>query len=293
MVAAALAPILFLDTALRNGWGREFFTVEPPYVPGSGVAGEVVAVGDGVDDGWQGRTVVGHTGQTGGYAERAVVATEALVAVPDGVDLRAAAALMHDGRTALGLADRVPLDPQQRVLVMGAGGGLGLLLVQLAHAAGAQVLGAARGERKLALARESGADVTVDYSAPDWVDQVREATGGAGVSVVFDGVGGGLGRAAFELTARGGRVSTHGAPSGAFAAIDSEEAARREVTVTGIDRAQFTPEVSRQLVERALDGALAGRLRPVVGQTFPLAEAAAAHTRIEAREAVGKTLLVV
>jgi NADPH2:quinone reductase len=128
-------------------------------------------VGEGVDPGWAGRRVITHTGEhggQGGYAQKAVARADALIPVPGSVGPREAAALLHDGPTALGLADGALLRPGQWVLVLGAGGGMGLLLVQLARAAGAQVIGAARGQRKLDLVRELGADAVADYSEPGW-----------------------------------------------------------------------------------------------------------------------------
>jgi len=290
VIDVSVAPVLMLETQIRRGWGGEYFTVKPPYVPGSGVAGEVISVGEGVDAGWAGRRVVSDT-DGGGYAERAVAPAEGLIPVPDGLGLPEAAALLHDGRTALRLAEVAPMQPGEWVLVVAAGGGLGILLVQLAHAAGARVIGAARGERKLDLAQELGAEVVVDYSEPGWPERVREATGGTGPDVVFDGVGGQIGRAAFEVTARGGRISAHGAPSGGFAEIDSQEAQRRGVTVSGIEQVQLAPADAKRLGERALSAA--GRIRPVIGQTFPLERAADAHAAIEARDVIGKTLLLV
>jgi NADPH2:quinone reductase len=100
------------------------------------------------------------------------------------------------------------------VLVEAAAGGVGGLLVQLARAAGARVVGAARGPQKLDLAKELGAEAVVDYAEPGWPERVREATGGSGPDVVLDGVGGQIGREAFGVTARGGRFSLHGAGSG-------------------------------------------------------------------------------
>lgn len=291
VVDVSVAPVLFVETQIRRGWGREYFAVKPPYVPGVGMAGQVISVGEGVDPGWVGRQVVATT--TGGYAEQTVIPAEGLIPVPDGLGLREAAALLHDGTTALGLAEGARIRPGEWVLVVAVGGGLGILLVQLAHAAGARVIGAARGKRKLDLARELGADAVVDYSEPDWPERVREATGGAGPDVVFDGVGGQIGRAAFEVTARGGRFSRHGAPSGAFAAIDPQEAKRHGVTVRGIEHVQFAPADAKRLAERALSEAAAGRIRPVIGQTFPLERAADAHAAIEARGVIGKTLLLI
>jgi NADPH2:quinone reductase len=286
------ADVLFVETMVRRGWGREYFPVEPPYVPGDGVAGQVISVGKGVDPGWVGRKVVTRTGERGGYAEQAVVGVRGLIPVPDGLGLREAAALIHDGNTAMALAEAVPIRSGEWVLVVAAAGGMGVLLLQLARAAGARVIGAARGKRKLDLATELGADVVADYSEPDWAERVLQVSGGAGPDVVFDGVGGEIGRAAFEVTARGGRFSAHGAPSGEFAMIDPHEAERRGITVSGIEQVRLSPTDALPLAERALSEAAAGRIRPIIGQAFPLERAADAHAAIEARDVVGKTLLL-
>jgi NADPH2:quinone reductase len=295
VVAVAAADVLSLDVMIRSGAAAAFFPVRPPYVPGNGVAGEVADVGAGVDRAWVGRRVVAHTGAhggSGGYAQRAVVPVEALVPVPAGLDAPRAAALLHDGATALGLLDGIGIRPKERVLVTAAAGGMGLLLVQLASAAGAQVVAAARGRRKLDLAVGHGAHAAVDYAEPDWPRRVVAAMGGAAPDVVFDGAGGGIGLDAFGIVADGGRFSAHGAPSGGFAPIDQDDARRRGVTVRGIDRVQFPPAERAALVARALDEGATGRLSPVIGQTFPLERAADAHAAIAARAAVGKTLLL-
>jgi len=292
VIDVSVAPVLTLDTQVRSGWGREWFPIQLPYIPGAGVAGEVSSVGEDVDPDWIGRRVVTDT-DGGGYAERAVALVEGLIPVPDGLGLSEAAALLHDGRTAMGLTENAGIQPGEWVLITAAGGGLGSLLVQLTHAAGARVIGAARGREKLDLARQLGAEVVVDYSEPDWAQQVREATGGAGADVVLDGVGGDIGRAAFEVTVCGGRFSAHGAPSGDFADIDSQEAQRRGVRVRGIEQAQFAPTDVKRLAERVMSEAVAGRVRPVIGQTFSLEQATDAHAAIEARKVIGKTLLVI
>jgi len=121
---------------------------------------------------------------------------------------------------------------------------------------------------------------------------VRKVIGDAGFDVVFDGVGGTVGAAAFGLTAPGGRFSAHGAPSGGFADIDAQAAQALGVTVRGIEQVQFAPAESKRLAERALSEAAAGRLRPVIGQTFPLERAAEAHAAMEARVVLGTTLLL-
>ncbi|MQA84873.1 MAG: zinc-binding dehydrogenase [Streptosporangiales bacterium] len=294
VVAVSVVDALFVDTQIRRGLGGEHFAVRPPYVPGGGVAGTVTAVGEGADAGWIGRSVAAHTGGGGGYGgytEQTLAPAEELIPVPDGLGLQEAAALLHDGNTALGLLETTGARAGEWVLVTAAGGGLGILLVQLAHAAGARVVAAARGKQKLDLVAELGADVAVDYSEAGWSERVREATGGTGVDVVFDGAGGEIGAAAFEIVAPGGRFSAHGAPGG-FTQIDRHEAERRGVTVRGIEQVQGLGASARRRVERALAEATAGRIRPVIGQTFPLERAADAHAAIEAREVIGKTLLL-
>jgi NADPH2:quinone reductase len=293
VVGVAVVDTLFVETQIRSGGMGGYFDVEPPYVPGGGIAGRVLSTGEGVDPGWTGRRVVAATGAQGAYAERVAVPAEALVPVPDGLDLPGAAALVHDGVTALGVFEAARVRSGEQVLVTGASGGMGFLLVQLAHAAGAWVAGTARGARKADLVRDLGADAVIDPSEEGWAERVRELTGGAGADVVFDGVGGRIGGEAFGATARGGRFSAHGAPTGGFAAISPEQAEEQGVSLRGIRDVQFAPGEARRLTARALAEAAAGRLRPVVGRTFPLERAAGAHAAIEARDVVGKTLLMV
>lgn len=296
VVDVAAAEVLFLDTQLRSGSFRDYFPVQPPYVPGTGVVGTVHSVGTGVDPGWVGRRVVAGTAKEGEYvgggcAERAAVPAGEVFEVPAGVDLSEALSGLHDGLMALSLAEKAALQPGELVLVTAAGGSLGVWLVPLAHAAGAQAIAAARGERKLQHARQRGADVAVDYSETGWTERVREATDGSGVDVVFDGAGGQLGRSAFDVTAAGGRFFSYGAASGDVADIDAREAERRQVTVFGIED-EITAEDWMRLAKQALSELAAGRIKPVIGQTLPLERAADAHAAIAARDVIGKTLLV-
>ncbi|TQM15880.1 zinc-binding dehydrogenase [Pseudonocardia kunmingensis] len=293
VVGVRVADTLWVETMVRRGDGRGFWPQTPPYVPGNAVAGQVVSVGDGVDPGWVGRAVVARTGGTGGYAERVAVPATELVPVPDDVDLQVAAALLHDGVTALALLEVTRITAGDRVLVVGASGGLGIASVQLAKARGATVVATARDERKIARVRELGPDAVIDSEAPDWVEQARAALGGTGATVVLDNIGGAVGEAAFALVSPSGRFSAHGTPSGGFAEADPAEAQRRGVTLTGIGEVQLSDEDVRRLTARALAEAAAGRIVPVVGQTHPLAEAADAHAGIEARTVFGKTLLTV
>jgi NADPH2:quinone reductase len=152
---------------------------------------------------------------------------------------------------------------------------------------GTRVVAAAGGARKLDLCSSLGAELTADYTEPGWADRVRADAGG--VDVAFDGVGGEIGRAAFELLRPGGRLLVYGLAGGSFTAVSDEEAAVRGVSV--IRGAPLTPAQMVELIRAALAETAAGRLHPVIGQTFALEDAAAAHAAIEARATVGKTLL--
>jgi NADPH:quinone reductase len=288
LIDVAHADTIFVETQIRAGWGRDFFTVAPPYVPGGGVSGTVTALGPGVPEEWLGRRVASFV--QGSYVSRAVAGTGAVTVVPDGLDLLTAAALVHDGVTAAGLIETTGLSVGDRVLILGASGGMGTLLVQLAAGRGAHVVALARGPEKLSLVRELGARVAVDGSSPDWPGQAREALGGA-ADLVLDGVGGTLGAKAFPLTADGGRFSAHGAPTGGFTPVDAEEAGRRGVRLFGIEHVQFPAADARRLRAYALEEAASGRLRAVVGKVFPLERAGEAHAAVEERQVVGKVLL--
>lgn len=287
LVEVAFANITFVETQFRaKGFGPP---VDLPTIPGNGVGGFVRAVDPAGDPGLIGRRVVTTTGGSGGYAQLVAVPTDGLIDVPVGVELDTAVALLADGRTALLLIDAVAPTPGDRVLVEAAAGGLGSLLVQLARGTGARVVAAAGGARKVAVARDLGAEVVVDYLEPEWATEVERAMGS--LTAVFDGVGGEIAHSAFGLLERGGRMISFGAASGSFAGIPAEEADARGVQLLSLPRP--SPEQMKASTERALAEAAAGRLHPLIGQRFPLDRAADAHAAMEARQAIGKTLLEV
>lgn len=290
VVGLAAADVIFLDTLLRGGWGTDIFPVQPSYVPGNGGSGTVLSVGPDVDPAWVGRRVLVRT--LGGYAEQVAVPVADLVPVPEELGFSEAAALLHDGATAMGLVEEARFEKGEWVLVAAAAGGAGSLLVQLARDAGARVIAAARGARKLALARDLGAEVTVDYSEAGWVQRVRDATGGLGVDVALDGAGGALGKEVFTTVAAGGRFVTYGTSDG-FADIDPQEAEQRRVQV--IDSLGSGPPdaaTARGRIVQALALAVEGRITPSIGATYPLERAADAHTALAERTTVGKSLLL-
>jgi NADPH2:quinone reductase len=291
LIEVEFCNVTFVETQIRSGRApHPSMLPRLPAILGNGVGGTVIAVGAEVDERLLGARVVASMNGSGGYAQRVSVPAEATISVPSAMAMSDAVALLADGRTAVALIDRAGIRPGDTVLVEAAAGGVGSLLVQLAKRAGARVIAAAGGERKLAVARRLGADIAVDYRVESWTEEARSAIGDSAVDVVFDGVGGDIGRDAFHLLGRGGRLCAFGMAAGSFAAISEAQLSRRGVTrprgAAGDARANGA------LTARALSSAARGELHAVIGQKVPLADAADAHRAIEARATIGKTLLV-
>jgi NADPH2:quinone reductase len=294
-IAVAAAGLHLIDTKIRAGFsGGPLAPPALPMTPGREVAGTVDLLGPGADERWRGRRVVAHLGQAnGGYAELALAPATSLHEIPDGLSAEAAVAMIGTGRTAVGILDAAALTAEDVVLVTAAAGGLGALFLQAARNAGAHAAGVAGGPAKTERVRALGADVAVDYSQPGWPERVREGLGEREPTVVLDGVGGELGRAAMELLGPGGRLLLFGFASGSATEVTTRDLMARGLTVTwAIPRVLREPGGLRELETRALAEAAAGRLVPLVGRRFPLAEAAAAHEALEARATEGKTVLV-
>jgi NADPH2:quinone reductase len=282
------ANVTFVETQIRAGRPPNPAMLPTlPAVLGNGVGGTVTEGWPGADPALVGRRVVASLTGAGGYAEQAVAAAQRLIEVPGQLDLRDAVALLADGRTAVALAGLARIARGETVLIEAAAGGVGTLLVQFARNAGARVVALASTERKLATARALGADVVVNYSKQDWPLRAREAAGE--VDVVFDGVGGDAGLAAFALLRPGGRFCPFGMASGSFAPVSPKLAGEHQVTV--LKSQPLSAEDLRTMTEAALAEATAGHIHPVIGQEFELAQAADAHAAIESRTTTGKTLL--
>jgi NADPH:quinone reductase len=187
-------------------------------VPGLEVAGKVVDIGPDVDRKLLGQQVVATTvNNTGGYAQLALAQAANVYAVPTGLPPDRAVAVFQAGAVAAGVLAAMHLRPGDTVLITAAAGRIGSLLVQLAKAAGTTVIGAAGGAGKLAAATRFGADITVDYSQPGWVGQVKSATVGRGVDVVLDATGGTTGEQALEIAVNGsGHIGVYGYTSGTW-----------------------------------------------------------------------------
>ncbi|WP_030681838.1 zinc-binding dehydrogenase [Streptomyces cellulosae] len=295
-IAVTAAGVHLMDTVLRAGRDLGMALPRLPMTPGREVAGVVDAVGPGVDESWLGVRAVAYLGheRNGGYAEFAVAPAEALHSVPDEVDDATAVAMIGTGRTTTGVLEQAALTAGDVVVVTAAAGGMGALLVQAARRAGALVVGLAGGAHKTAVVLEQGANGAVDYTVPGWEARLAEALGDASSTVVFDGVGGRLGRAAAESLGAGGRHLYFGWASdeGRFATFTPEELAKSGITSRlAVGPTLFAlPGGIRRLEETALGWAAADLMRPLV-HAFPLSRAAQAHQALETRATVGKVVL--
>jgi NADPH2:quinone reductase len=294
-IAVEASGVHLVDTTIRRGDPGPLPSPDLPTVPGREVAGVVDRVGDAVDPDWLGRRVVAHLGPVpGGYAEQAVTAAGRLFGVPDAVAFPDAVAAVGTGRTALGIVELEPVGPGDVVLVPSAAGGVGWLLVQHARSVGATVVAAAGGAERTArladLGAELGPDLVVDYREDGWAEAVRAACGA--ITVVYDGVGGQIGRACLELLEPGGRLVMFGFSAGAPTPFDSGDVVAGALRVGWSlgPRMAALPGGIPGLAGRALDLVAAGIWRPLV-TTYPLAEAARAHADLEGRRAFGKVVL--
>jgi NADPH2:quinone reductase len=293
-IAVAAAGVHLLDTALRAGARGPAPAPAPlPTIPGREVAGAVESLGAGVEGHWLGRRVVAHLGfAPGGYAELAVADVDRLHEIPENLDFAQAVAMIGTGRTTMGILRFAELGPGSVALIPAAAGGIGTLLVQYARHTGATVIGLAGGPEKVARVHENGADLAVDYKDGGWPDRVRAHLDGKPVTVVFDGVGGDVARAAVELLGPGGKHlvfgwSGEGIQSGGPLLV---EGVSEQVLGPVMLRGAGGPDPLRTLELRALAEAAAGRLTPAVTR-FPLAAAAAAHRALETRATLGKVVL--
>ncbi|SHN64019.1 NADPH2:quinone reductase [Geodermatophilus obscurus] len=291
VVAVEAAAVAFVDGLIVQGR----YQVRPPlpHTPGSAVAGRVRAVGADADPVSVGAPVVVLSMGGGGFATDLVAPAWAVSPLPDGVPAAVAATAVESYSTlTFALSRRVQVRPGEWVLVLGAGGGIGLAAVDVARAAGARVVAAASTEAKREAAQAAGAEVTVDYT--DLKGRVREVTGG-GADVVVDPVGGPLAEAALRSLTAYGRFCVVGFAGGEIPRLPANVVLLRNRTVVGVDWgdwARTEPEAASALVSDVLGRVARGELRPPEPRCLPLDRAAEALTRLSRRDVVGKLALV-
>ncbi|AFE10064.1 NADPH:quinone reductase [Corallococcus coralloides DSM 2259] len=290
LVRVHAAGVNFADTERRRG----LYDAQAPLprILGSEAAGVVREVGPGVDASWVGRRVVALTKQA--YAEAALAPVGELLVLPPEVSFEEAAALLVQGLTAYHVVHTVGrVEAGQTVLIHAAAGGVGLLAVQLAKAAGARVIGTVSGEAKAKLARDVGADAIIRYDQEDVAASVRELTQGRGVERVLDSVGASTWQASLDALAPFGHLVSYGNASGHPPHVEVELLYAKSLTVGAYWLHTPTPpEVQRKAREALLAEVVAKRLRIVVGLTLPLSRAEEAHRQLEGRNTVGKVVLL-
>ena len=292
VVDVAAAGVNFVDGLICQG--RYQLKPPTPFVPGSEVAGVVSAVGPGVDSWSVGDRVLAFCG-FGGFATQVVVPALSLVAVPDAIDLAQAAALIQSYCTMLfTLTRRTTVAPGEWVLVLGAGGGIGLAAVDVATALGARVIAAASTPDKLEAAVAMGAVATIAYEAEDLKERARELSGG-GVDVVVDPVGGRHAEPALRATRHLGRYCVIGFASGPIPSIPINQVLLNNRTLVGVDWGGWTfkdPLGNRALIDELMGMVGDGRLHPTSPSSRPLEEAAAVMGALIDRSVAGKVVLV-
>ena len=290
LVRLAACGVNFIDTYQRSG----AYNVPLPHIAGQEGAGEVVALGEGAEGVAVGDHIA-YTGVGSSYAECVAVPAARAVRLPDGVDDSTAAAVILQGMTAHYLAvSTFPLQTGHACLVHAAAGGVGLLLTQIAKRRGARVIGTAGTEAKAQLARDAGADEVILYREQDFAAEVARLTDGAGLQVVYDSVGKDTFEKSLDCLAPRGYLALYGQSSGRVPPVDPQTLnAKGSLFLTRPTLGSYA--LTREELEwRAGDifGWVAdGSLSVHIGGTFPLAEAAEAHRRLEGRETTGKLLL--
>jgi NADPH2:quinone reductase len=294
LVQVHAAPVNYVDLLVVSG-GYQFLP-KLPFVPGKGPAGIVVAGTAGLPAG----TRVLAMAEQGGYAERVAVPAKNCFALPETMDFVQAASfsLVYD-TSWFALRDRARAAAGETVLVLGASGGVGFASVQLARAMGCRVLAGIARMDKASLLREAGADAIIDLSAPDLREslraQVHDATGGQGVDVILDPVGGDVFDAALRALAWRGRLVVIGFAAGRIPSVKANYLLLKNIEVTGLQVSDYRkrrPDMMRRSYDELFGFWRDGKLAQAPVEVFPLSRAAEALARVRDRQAQGRVVLL-
>jgi NADPH2:quinone reductase len=292
LVEVAASAVTFPDTLMLED--KYQFKATPPYIPGGEVTGVVAALGEGVEGWVVGDRVAGGRGTVGGYAELATVPATSARRLPDAVDFAVVAGLNYAYGTGLyGLKHRGELRAGETLLVLGAGGAVGLAAVELGRLLGARVIAAASSEAKLELCRRRGADETIDYTSEDLKGRAKDLTDGHGVDVVYDCVGGERAEQALRAIAWEGRFLVIGFAAG-IPSIPLNLALLKSCQIVGVFYGAMTardPARARSIGDELIDLVATGELRPHVAGRYPLDRAGEALRLLIDRQAVGKVVV--
>lgn len=285
-------PVTFPDTLMLAD--KYQFKAPPPYIPGSEVAGVIASVGDGVTDHRVGDRVVAPTGFTGAFAEQAVAKASTVRVLPDSVGFAESTGLGYAyATTYYGLKHRAQMQAGESLLVLGAGGHLGMAAVEIGKLMGATVIAAASTDEKLDLCRRFGADETINYAAEKLKDRTRELTGGKGCDVVYDPVGGDYAEQALRTMAWKGRFLVVGFTAG-IPSVPLNLTLLKGCSIVGVFYgAMMTkePELLSEIMADLLEMTGSGQLEPHISARYSLDDAAIGLRAIMDRKAIGKIVI--
>lgn len=293
LIAVEAAGVNYVDALFVAGE----YQIKPPlpFVPGSEVAGTVVAVGEGTEGIEVGRRVLASVG-LGGYASHVVCRAAQVTPLPDGLDAARAAAFTQSYCTALfALRERARVAPGEVVLVLGAGGGVGLAAIDVAVALGARVIAVASTDDKRSAALAQGAEAAIDPAVEDVKTRARALAGKAGVDVVVDPIGGDLAELALRSLDLFGRYLVIGFAAGAIPRLPLNQVLLRNRSILGIDWGAWGmahADENQVLLTDGLAMVADGRLHPVAPATYPLERVADALVDLRERRVTGKVVLV-
>ena len=292
LVRVTIAALNFFDCLIIED--KYQFKPPRPFSIAAEMSGIVESVGEGVTGFKAGDRVCGYV--QGGTARELITVPEfALSHIPEGVtDEQAACIMVTYGTSYHGIKDRGELKAGETLAVLGASGGVGQAAVELGKIMGARVIACASSDDKLEFAKQCGADEGINYSTEDLKDRLKKLTGGNGVDVLYDPVGGDFSEAGFRAMAWGGRFLVIGFAAGPIPAIPLNLPLLKGADIRGVFWGAFTmrePAANRQNIDDLLGWLADGTLKPHVDSVFPLEEGAAALEKIAARDVKGKVLL--
>ncbi|MFD0916596.1 NADPH:quinone oxidoreductase family protein [Pseudahrensia aquimaris] len=292
LVRVKIAALNFFDCLIIED--KYQFKPPRPFSIAAEMSGVVEALGEGVEGFSVGDRVCGYV--QGGTARELIIAPPvALSHIPDGVsDEQAACIMVTYGTSYHGIKDRGELKAGETLAVLGASGGVGQAAVELGKIMGARVIACASSDEKLAFAKECGADEGINYSDVDLKDALKKATGGNGMDVIYDPVGGDFAESAFRAIAWGGRFLVIGFAAGPIPAIPLNLPLLKGADIRGVFWGAFTmrdPAGNRQNIDDLLGWLADGTLKPHVDSVFALEDGPAALEKIAARNVKGKVLL--
>jgi NADPH2:quinone reductase len=287
LIKVAAAGINYADTMMRAG--NYLTKPELPLTLGYEVAGTIESLGGSVTNLQIGQRVLATT-NSGGYAEFATAKANATIPIPDELGFGESTALLVQGLTALGLLNGTK--PGDSILIHAAAGGVGTLLVQLAKHKGLKVIGTASNEQKLQKVIELGADFAINYSEPDWIDEVLQATDGKGVNWIIEMVGGEIVGQNLKVLAKDGTMWVYGSASNQDFRVSVLSLMAKNHIIRGYWLMNESIENRIAFTRELLEHIKAGRLKIQVTE-FPLEKAKDAHEAIENRKTTGKVVLTV